>query len=47
MAGKLSPDGKTVEFDFVDVSGGTKYGGHMHQTVFTFIDADYHTEDWT
>jgi|HubBroStandDraft_6_1064221.scaffolds.fasta_scaffold383149_2 hypothetical protein len=46
MAGKLSPDGKTVEFDFVDVSGGTKYG-HMHQAVFTIIDADHHTEDWT
>jgi hypothetical protein len=46
MVGKLSPDGKTVEFDFLDVSGGTKYG-HMHQAVFTFIDADHHTEDWT
>jgi len=46
MVGKLSPDGKTVEFDFLDVSGGTKYG-HMHQAAFTFIDADHHTEDWT
>jgi hypothetical protein len=46
MAGKLLPDGKGVTFDFLDVSGGTKYG-HMHQAVFTFIDADHHTEDWT
>jgi hypothetical protein len=46
MVGKLSPDGKTVEFDFLDVSGGTKYG-HMHQAAFTFIDSDHHTEDWT
>jgi hypothetical protein len=46
MAGKLSPDGKTVEFDFLDVSGGTRYG-HMHNAVFTIIDADHHTEDWT
>ena len=46
MAGKMSPDGKTVEFDFLDVSGGTKYG-HMHQAAFTFIDSDHHTEDWT
>jgi hypothetical protein len=46
MAGKLSPDGKGVTFDFLDVSGGTMYG-HMHQAVFTFIDADHHTEDWT
>ena len=46
MVGALSPDGKTVEFDFLDVSGGTKYG-HMHQAAFTFIDSDHHTEDWT
>jgi hypothetical protein len=46
MVGKLSPDGKTVEFDFLDVSGGTKLG-HMHQAVFTIIDADHHAEDWT
>lgn len=46
LAGWLSPDGKTVAFDFVDVSGGTKYG-YMHHAVFTFIDADHHTEDWT
>ncbi len=46
LAGRLLPDGKTVAFDFLDVSGGTKYG-HMHHAVFTFIDADHHTEDWT
>jgi hypothetical protein len=46
MAGKLSPDGKTVEFDFLDVAGGTQYG-HMHHAVFTVIDANHHTEDWT
>ena len=46
MTAKLSPDGKTVEFDFVDVAGSTKYG-HMHHAVFTFIDANHHTEDWT
>ncbi len=46
MVGKLSPDGKTVEFDFLDVAGGTRYG-HMHHAVFTIINADHHTEDWT
>jgi len=46
MVGKLSPDGKTVEFDFLDVSGGTT-SGHMSRAVFTIIDADRHTEDWT
>jgi hypothetical protein len=46
MIGTMSRDGKTVEFEFVDISGGTKYG-HMHHAVFTDIDADHHTEDWT
>ncbi len=46
MAGKISPDGKTVEFEFIDVAGSTQYG-HMHHAVFTMIDADHHTEDWT
>src|SRR6266478_1590032 len=46
MTGKVSADGKTVEFDFLDVSGGTQYG-HMHHAVFTVIDANHHTEDWT
>ncbi len=46
MAAKASPDGKTVEFEFLDVAGSTQYG-HMHHAVFTFVDADHHTEDWT
>jgi hypothetical protein len=46
MAARTSPDGKTVEFDFLDVAGGTQYG-HMHHGVFTVIDANHHTEDWT
>ncbi|MGB2636444.1 MAG: hypothetical protein WAM58_21120 [Candidatus Acidiferrum sp.] len=46
MMARTSPDGKTVEFDFLDVAGGTQYG-HMHHVVFTLIDANHHTEDWT
>lgn len=46
MAGKVSPDGKKVEFEFVDLSGGNQYG-HMYHAVFTIIDANHHTEDWT
>jgi hypothetical protein len=46
MVGRLSPDGKTVAFDFLDVSGGTTYG-HLHQAAFTIIDAGHHTEEWT
>ncbi len=46
MVGKLSPDGKTLEFEFLDLSGGNQYG-HMHHAKFTFIDENHHTEDWT
>jgi hypothetical protein len=46
MVGKMSPDGKTVKFDFLDVSGSTQYG-HMHHAVFTFLDANHHSEDRT
>ena len=46
MVARNSPDGKTVEFDFADISGSTKYG-HMDHAVFTLIDANHHTEDWT
>jgi hypothetical protein len=46
MAAKMSPDGKTIEFDFLDVAGSTNHG-HMHHALFTIIDANHHTEDWT
>ena len=46
MTGKMSPDGKTVKFEFLDVAGSTQYG-HMHHAIFTFVDANHHIEDWT
>ncbi len=45
MTGKMSPDGKAVEFELKDISGSTEH--HMHHSVFTIIDANHHTEDWT
>jgi hypothetical protein len=45
MTGKMSPDGKTVEFELKDISGSTEY--HMHHSVISVIDANHHTEDWT
>jgi hypothetical protein len=45
MTGKMSPDGKTVEFEFKDISGNPEY--HMHHSMITIIDANHHTEDWT
>ncbi len=46
MTGTISPDGKTMAFAFLDVTGGTQKG-HMHHAVITMIDDDHHTEDWT
>ncbi len=46
MVGHASPDGKKVEFEFLDLSGGNQYG-HMYHAVFTIIDANHHIEDWT
>jgi calcineurin-like phosphoesterase family protein len=46
MVARMSADGKIVEFDFLDVSGNLAHG-HMHHAVFTFLDQDHHTEDWT
>ena len=45
MTGKLAPDGKTLDFQFLDISGEMKY--HMHHSTITAIDANHHTEDWT
>jgi hypothetical protein len=46
MVARPSPDGKKVEFDFADLSGGNEYG-HMYHAVFTYIDANHHSEEWT
>ena len=46
MVARTSADGKRVEFDFLDLAGGTEYG-HMHHAAFTFIDVNHHIEDWT
>jgi len=45
MVAHTATDGKTVEFVFADMSGGNEYG-HMNHSVFTFVDADHHVEDW-
>lgn len=47
MTARVAPDGKTVDFDLVDVSGSYDRTGHMQHATFTLIDADHHVEDWT
>lgn len=46
MTGKLSPDGKQVDFTFADLSGANQYG-HMEHADFGVVDENHHTEDWT
>ena len=46
MTGQTSPDGKTLEFEFAELSGGDK-DGHMYHAVFTMVDENHHIEDWT
>ena len=48
MQATASPDGKTITFDFFDATNlATPNAGHMQRVVFTVIDANHHTEDWT
>jgi hypothetical protein len=44
MEGKMSPDGKKIEFTLLDIVGNTQ-NGYMGSIVFNFIDASHHTED--
>ncbi len=46
MASRASADGKTVDFDFLDVAGSTQYG-HMQHSQFRVIDENHHVEEWT
>jgi hypothetical protein len=48
MTATMTPDGKTVEFNFLDVANfSSTQGGYMQHAVFTTLDANHHTEDWT
>ena len=46
LEGKISPDGKSIEFSFLDVAGSTK-GGLVKRMVFTTIDANKHMVEFT
>lgn len=47
MQATISPDGKSITFDFVDGTNLTSdQPGHMQRVVFTFTDANHHTEEW-
>lgn len=44
--GKMSPDGKAIEFSFLDVAGPTR-GGYLKDMVLTMVDADHHIVGFT
>jgi hypothetical protein len=47
MQASTSEDGKTITFDFLDATNlSSPEAGHMHRVVFTFLDANHHTETW-
>ena len=48
MTGSASADGKIITFHFLDATNlRDPEAGHMARVVFTILDADHHTEDWT
>lgn len=46
MEGKISPDGNSVEFTLVDITGNTERG-FMNRVAFTLVDANHHNEEST
>jgi hypothetical protein len=48
MGAKTTPDGKTVEFGFLDMANySSVQGSHMDHAVFRMLDPNHHTEEWT
>ena len=46
MQATISPDGKSITFNFVDGTNLAGTPGHMQRVIFTFTDANHHTEEW-
>jgi len=48
MLASVSPDGKTITFNFVDATNlASPDAAHMHRMVLTLVDDNHHTELWT
>jgi hypothetical protein len=48
MKATISPDGKTVSFDFLDTTNlASAQTGHLHRAVYVFLDPEHYSEDWT
>ena len=47
MTSRVSPDGKTITFDFLDATNlAHPDDGHMWRVVIAMLDANHHTETW-
>src|SRR5256885_508342 len=47
MQAKISDDGKTFTFDFLDATNlANPADGHMRKMVLTIVDKDHFTEQW-
>ena len=47
MVGTMSPDGKTIAFDFLDATNVlSSQPGHMQRLTVSIPDANHHTELW-
>jgi hypothetical protein len=47
MVATISPDGKTIVFNFLEATNLlSSQEGHMQRVTFTLIDPDHHTEKW-
>jgi YD repeat-containing protein len=48
MIASTSADGKTITFDYFDATNlASPDAAHMQRVVFTIINANHHTEEWT
>jgi hypothetical protein len=48
MAASVSPDGKTITFEFFDATNlANPDAGHMERVVIEILDVNHHTETWT
>jgi hypothetical protein len=47
MQASVSPDGKTMTFNFVDATNlDSPDAGHMQRMILTLLDDNHHTEEW-
>jgi len=48
MQASISPDGKTITFNFLDATNlSSPDAGHMQRMILTVLDDNHHTEEWT